>query len=449
MVNNVLKDNASVLNEEISWFIKVLDTRLKLYFGHDCDYKDVHYIEPPNYNGIGSLYSDFIKHYKLTFEERVILVLSLIPHIKNQLLDVFLTNNTSTGQGYMEFGGVKTNNGAFLPTVETAIFILAGDNLEKRFSSVRIFEGDHFFSKHNILSIESIHQSEPHTYGLLKISREFIDYFTTGYVRKPNFGADFPARLIETAMEWDDLVLENYIIEQIMEIKTWLDYKDVLMNDWGLGKKLKPGYRSLFYGPPGTGKTLTACLLGKMTGKDVYRIDLSTVISKYVGETEKNLEKVFKQAEHKNWILFFDEADALFGKRTNVSDAHDKFANQEVSFLLQRVEDYDGVVILASNFKSNIDEAFTRRFQSIIHFPLPNSEERLKIWQKAFSSECVLEEKSDLCEISNRYELSGGSIMNIVRFCSLKALKRENNIILLEDIIEGIKKELQKEGKTF
>jgi len=449
MVKNVLKDNALVLNEEISWFVKVLDTRLKLYFGHDCDYKDVYFIEPPHYNGIDSLFADFVKHYTLTFEERVILILSLIPHIKPQLLDVFLTNNSATGQSYIEFGGIKANNGGFLPTAETAIFILSGENLEQRFSAARIFEGDHFFSKHNIISIESVNPSEPFLNGLIKVSREFIDFFTTGQVRKPNFGIDFPAKLIETSMGIDDLVLENYTIEQIMEIKTWIEYKDVLMNDWELGKKLKPGYRSLFYGPPGTGKTFTASLLGKMTGKDVYRIDLSTVVSKYIGETEKNLEKVFKQAEFKNWILFFDEADALFGKRTNVSDAHDKFANQEVSYLLQRLEEYDGVVILASNFKSNIDDAFTRRFQSIIHFPMPKQEERLRLWKNAFSSKCEIEKSADLTDISSRFELSGGSIMNVVRYCSLMAVKRNTNLILHNDIIEGIRKELQKEGKTL
>ena len=126
----------------------------------------------------------------------------------------------------------------------------------------------------------------------------------------------------------------------------------------------------LFSGAPGTGKKTLASLIGQQSGKEVYRIDLSMVVSKYIGETEKNLSKVFDAAEHKNWILFFDEADALFGKRTNVRDAHDKYANQEVAYLLQRIENYNGLVILATNMKSNIDEAFTRRFQTIINFPL-------------------------------------------------------------------------------
>jgi SpoVK/Ycf46/Vps4 family AAA+-type ATPase len=128
--------------------------------------------------------------------------------------------------------------------------------------------------------------------------------------------------------------------------------------------------RILFIGAPGTGKKTLASFIGQQSGKEVYRIDLSMVVSKYIGETEKNLSKVFDAAEHKNWILFFDEADALFGKRTDVRDAHDKYANQEVAYLLQRIENYNGLVILASNMKNNIDDAFTRRFQMIINFPL-------------------------------------------------------------------------------
>ncbi|MCP4374415.1 MAG: ATP-binding protein, partial [Deltaproteobacteria bacterium] len=281
------------------------------------------------------------------------------------------------------------------------------------------------------------------------IAKEVMDLITTGIVRVPHFGIDFPARNIETAMEWKDLVLDSDVMEQVLEIKTWIEYGDKLLYDYGLGKKIKPGYRSLFYGPSGTGKTLTATLLGKITGQDVFRIDLSLVISKYIGETEKNLEKVFQKADKRRWILFFDEADALFGKRTNISDAHDRFANQEVSYLLQRVEDYTGVVILASNMKSNLDEAFTRRFQSIIFFPMPKKRERYRLWKNAFSEKTKLEEKVSLSEIAEKYELSGGSIVNVIRYSTLMALKQNRKVITLNDIQTGLRREFQKEGKTF
>jgi SpoVK/Ycf46/Vps4 family AAA+-type ATPase len=258
---------------------------------------------------------------------------------------------------------------------------------------------------------------------------------------------DFPAKLISTQLEWSDLVLPVKTLEQVEEIKTWVAHSHTLMNDWEMSKKLKPGFKSLFYGPPGTGKTLTACLLGKYCNMDVYRVDLSMMISKYIGETEKNLSKVFDMAEHKNWILFFDEADALFGKRTGVSDSHDRYANQEVSYLLQRVEDFNGVVILCTNLKQNIDDAFSRRFQSIIYFPMPAEEQRYKIWENAFPAKAIREPGLDMKQIASKYELTGGTIMNVIRYSSLLALSRNGKEIKQSDIEMGIKKELMKEGK--
>ncbi|MCC7507063.1 MAG: ATP-binding protein [Saprospiraceae bacterium] len=202
----------------------------------------------------------------------------------------------------------------------------------------------------------------------------------------------------------------------------------------------------MFHGPPGTGKTLTAALLGKYTGRDVYRVDLSMVISKFIGETEKNLSNLFDKAENKDWILFFDEADALFGKRTGVRDAHDKYANQEVAYLLQRVEHFNGLVILASNFKSNIDDAFMRRFQSIIHFPMPGVGERLSIWQKSFPDKFQLN-GLNLNAFAQRYELSGAGILNVVQFACLRALERNSTQIAEAEVREGVIREFGKEGK--
>ena len=173
---------------------------------------------------------------------------------------------------------------------------------------------------------------------------------------------------VTTDQSWKDLVLDKETLGQVEEIKTWLKQSSSVKLDKSLRKKLKAGYRTLFYGPAGTGKTLTAALIGKECNKTVYKIDLSKVVSKYIGETEKNLELIFAHAKDKGWILFFDEADALFGKRTEPKDSHDRYANQEVSYLLQRMEDYNGLVILATNMKGNIDDAFTRRFNLILRF---------------------------------------------------------------------------------
>ena len=215
----------------------------------------------------------------------------------------------------------------------------------------------------------------------------------------------------------------------------------------GIAPPIAPGYRALFFGPPGTGKTLTAMLLGKYTGRDVYRIDLSLVVSKFIGETEKNLAKIFGQAEDRDWILFFDEADALFGKRTQVRDAHDRYANQEVAYLLQRVEDFEGLVILASNFRNNIDDAFLRRFQAVVHFPKPSAADRLRIWRKIVPNHVSLEDHVNLGTLFQRHELTGSNVANIVHYACLQAINRGENVLRFSDIQLAIDREYRKEGR--
>jgi SpoVK/Ycf46/Vps4 family AAA+-type ATPase len=223
------------------------------------------------------------------------------------------------------------------------------------------------------------------------------------------------------------------------------------MEEWGLSRNIKPGYRSLFYGPPGTGKTMVAGLIGIRTESEVYRVDLSQVVSKYIGETEKNLSRIFDRAEHQKWILFFDEADSLFGQRTQTKSSNDRYSNQEVSYLLQRIEDYDGVIILATNLKENIDEAFTRRFQSVIQFPVPGEQERFKLWKKILGDSVPLSDDIDLNKIAANHSITGGSIINVVRFGALRAVQRKNGEgkMTSADLEEGLRRELKKQGKSI
>jgi hypothetical protein len=444
-----LSENARDLERELEWFAQVLDARLQQYFGTTTDAGHVLAIEPPDLGDSQSYYAKFVQHYALNTAERLVVLLALIPHIRPQLLDVLWISNETTGRGFTEFGGLRSNgHGGFIPTGETAMFILAGDDLSMRFAAAQLFEGDHVFALHQILGLASVPAGEPQLSGALTIAQEYLQWFTSGVERKPRFNSDFPARRIETELTWDDLILPAGVLEQLDEVRNWILHSHRLLHEWEMIHKLRPGYTSLFYGPPGTGKTLSACLLGKYCCCDVYRIDLSMVVSKYIGETEKNLARVFDMAEHKQWILFFDEADALFGKRVTTEDANDRYANQEVSFLLQRIEDYHGVVILSSNLRANIDEAFIRRFQSVVYFPIPRSGERLRLWQHVFSPKSRLDSRIDLNRIAEKYELAGGTIMNVVRYSSLKALSRNEDTILLADVEEGIRRELLKEGRT-
>ncbi len=442
-----LQKNARDIEQELAWLARLIDVRFKLYFGQPSERHDVFEVAPPDLADSDSAYARFLGHYRLAFAERAALILALVPHVRSQLLDVFLTKNQKFDRKFTEFGGSRQGpDGDFVPTGETLAFLLAGNDLEIRFALQSLFDGDHVFARHNILRV-NVSGDEPPMKAPLRLSDEYLSYFTTGRPRRPDFGTNFPARFIETALTWDDLVLHPGTRMQIKEIETWLDHGETLMNDWGMAPKLRPGYRSLFYGPPGTGKTMTACLLGKSTGRDVYKVDLSLVVSKYIGETEKNLSKVFDQAQHKGWILFFDEADALFGKRSETKDSHDRYANQEVSFLLQRIETFDGIAILASNRRENLDEAFARRFESIIYFPMPRPEERLLLWRRGFSPKARLDAAIDLPRIAADHTLAGGSIMNVIRYASLETLGNGSDLVTLETLLHGIRHEQAKEGR--
>lgn len=392
----------------------------------------------------------FIFDHDLTQQDVLWLMLALVPHLQPQLLTTIISEFLPNGGELPEFGGVKAkNHRGIIPTGETGLYMIAGLDTEARIAAKHHIDTDSVLFLKGILQIEDVPAGEPKMSGRLVIDEEYVDLLTTGKVVKPKMTANFPAQLIETTLEWEDLILHDKTLKQIREIETWLNYNEVVMNDWGMKRIFKPGYRVMFYGPPGTGKTLTAGLLGKYTERDVYRIDLSMVVSKYIGETEKNLSLLFDKAANKDWILFFDEADAIFGKRTNVRDAHDKYANQEVSYLLQRIEAHPGLVILASNFKSNIDTAFTRRFQTIIEFEAPTYDERLKLWQNNLPKGIPLEASVNLSEIAKRYDITGANIVNIIQYSCLKTLENGHTEIQLEHITGGIKKEYMKEGKMI
>lgn len=397
----------------------------------------------------GSSFAKFVSFRDPSFAELFSLLLALAPHLTTDCLSGPISAHLPDGGDFPEFGGVKgTNHRGILPTGETAQFVLAGDDLEKRLDVQRLFSSDHWFAKQHILWLEPVREGEPMMSGRIILDPEIVELLTTGVVSKPRFSSEFPAEHIETEMSWDDLVLNPSTLKQIREIENWITHTDTLLLDWGMKKKIKPGYRALFYGPPGTGKTLTATLLGKHTGKDVFRIDLSRMVSKYIGETEKNLAHLFDKAEHKNWILFFDEADALFGKRTDIRDAHDKYANQEVAYLLQRIEDYNGLVILATNQRSHIDEAFARRFQSMIHFPMPRPEERYELWCKTFPQQIALAADIDWHKVAARYELTGAGILNVTHFCAIEALADQTQSVNSCQLEAAIIREFIKEGKV-
>jgi AAA+ superfamily predicted ATPase len=429
----------------LTFLADLIRYRLAQHFGQEASPPQVPAIQDDD-----TALTRFIQHRRLTVDEYVTLATALAPHLLPGFFDELVAEFLPDGGDFPPIGGVKgTNQRNLLPTGETILFLLAGSDLARRMEVQRLFGTQHYFAREKILYLEEMKPGEPSASGKLILDSEYVELFTLGYVTPPRTGSGFPAQRIDTELEWNDLILNEQTMSQLREVETWLEHNDTLMYDWRMSKRIKPGFRALFYGPPGTGKTMAAGLLGKYTGHEVYRIDLSMMVSKYIGETEKNLANLFDKAENKQWILFFDEADALFGKRTNVKDAHDRFANQEVSYLLQRVEEFPGLSILASNFKSNLDDAFTRRFQSIVYFPIPSPVERLRLWQQSLPTAVELAPDVDLTRIANKYELTGSNIINIVHFCCLKALAEQTNVLSKENLLNGIQREFVKENKVF
>lgn len=384
----------------------------------------------------------------LTEAEGVVFAAALATHLQPHLFDEAIAGALTKAADYPRIGGVRGKDSRlFLPTGETVMFLLGAVEVDQRLEALSLFDEEHPFARKGILRLEKPAANESWASGRLELGEDVVDQIMGLPTRRPRLGPDFPAQRLSTKLDWEDLVLEKQTAAEVREIESWIRHGETLLVDWELERFIRPGYRALFYGPSGTGKTLTASLLGKQTGRDVYRIDLSLVVSKYIGETEKNLSRIFAKAEDKNWILFFDEADALFGKRTGVKDSHDRYANQETSYLLQRVETFGGLVILASNLRTNIDEAFLRRFQSVIHFPKPNAEERQRIWNRIMPRQARLSERVNLTQLCQRHELTGANIANVLQYASLQSLERGDRVLDAKDIELAIAREYEKEGR--
>jgi AAA+ superfamily predicted ATPase len=256
------------------------------------------------------------------------------------------------------------------------------------------------------------------------------------------------AHKVLSRYSWNDIVLPQDRTEQLREICNHVKYRDRVYSDWGFDRKLAmgKGLCVLFAGPSGTGKTMAADIIAGELGLDLYKIDLSTVVSKYIGETEKNLSRIFDEAETSNAILFFDEADALFGKRSEVKDSHDRYANIETGYLLQRMEEHEGIVILASNFRKNMDEAFVRRLHFTVEFPFPTEEDRNRIWESVWPEATPRDPGMDLKFLARRFQITGGNIRNIALSAAFLAAD-DNGIVGMRHLIRATQREYQKMGK--
>ena len=254
------------------------------------------------------------------------------------------------------------------------------------------------------------------------------------------------ARKIDPHYRWEDIVLPPDREAQLREVAAHVEHRGTVYGEWGFEEKfsLGNGLVVLFTGPSGTGKTMATDIVAREAGLDLYKIDLSSVVSKYIGETEKNLREIFDEAERSDAILLFDEADAVFGKRSEVRDAHDRYANIEVNYLLQRIEEYDGTVVLTTNYKQNIDDAFTRRIHLSVDFPLPDPESRAAIWRSVFPATTPLGALD--VEYLSEFEFTGGNIKNVALTAAFLAAD-EDSAVEMTHVVRAARREFQKSGR--
>ena len=257
------------------------------------------------------------------------------------------------------------------------------------------------------------------------------------------------AAKVKTLHGWDDLVLPRVTLQRVKEIAAAIRHRHVVYSEWGFDKRIAAGLglKILFSGASGTGKTMTAGVIAADLGLDLYKIDLSGIVSKYIGETEKNLDRIFHAAESSNAILFFDEADALFGKRSEVQDAHDRYANIEVAYLLQKIEEYEGVVILASNLSKNIDLAFARRMHYVVEFPLPDESQREKLWRGMFPAAVPLGKDVDFQFLARQFPIAGGDIRNVALEAAFLAAQ-DGKLVTMKQLAKALARQMMKQGKV-
>ncbi len=256
------------------------------------------------------------------------------------------------------------------------------------------------------------------------------------------------ATRVHPAYTWDQLILPERPLAMLRSIFGFVRHRDLVLSDWGYERALaqNQGIKVLFAGDSGTGKTMAAQVLGRELGLEIFRVDLATTVSKYIGETEKNLDRIFAGAEGSNAMLFFDEADALFGKRSDVGDAHDRYANLETAYLLQRMEGYPGAVILATNYRHNIDDAFLRRLDVVIDFPFPDERDRERIWRVALPASAPVADDLDLTFLATRFKLSGGGIRNASLAAAFLAAD-DGGLITMDHLVQGVANEYAKLGR--
>lgn len=416
-------------------------------------------IEPlpmPDLSQTSGAYAELIRKFDFGQAERLVLALALYPHVLPDVLDHWvkaLQDNIA-----LLPGNIGLAYPHFLPTGKTALFALAGFDAEQQLKlQHQLFAPDHIFTQAKLLKLGKVPNDEPAIDGSLVLAPEYLHWLTSGTPYRPALSQHFSAMPLSTRQSWDDYILPSNTQAQVDELMAWVSHYHELRAHPAFGADSQ-GYKCLLYGPSGTGKTMLGRLLAQKTKREVWRIDISKMVSKFVGETSKNIQQVFETASYYDHILFCDEGEGLFSNRSvYASNAQDTYVNQDVGYLLQAIEDYPGILIVATNNLQNIDQAFMRRFNTMVRFDYPNKACLLKLWQKALAP-FELDSSIDLAAIAHtqaqtqhqapqalispsdrRVEpITAAQIVAVKDYLGIQALKRQHWRVSPEDLLEAL-----------
>jgi hypothetical protein len=439
-----------LFKQRLQWLKQTLNWRIADATG----IKNSDLLSPPDLqtNEDEDTFSALVQKARLSVEEQLVLMLGLSNYLDPAFFNEYILKRRDHPESVPSIGLSfhRSHFSGFIPTGETALFLLAGTNQGQRRDYSKYFGKGHKFAKNNLLKLEKAPSGEPALLGRLVINPVLADLLLTNQDIDTVSDHILAGWGLGSQINENDLILNEKTLLQYHEASKLIKAGNYSMFKPMVARKNHFSFKLLFHGPKGTGKSLAARLLARSIAIGFYRIDLSQIVSKYIGETEKNLSQVFEKAEDKDWVLFFDEADALFGKRSNVRESHDKYANQEVSYLMQRIESHKGAVILSASSIEGIDDALMRRFHHIIHFPEATAAERYKLWRKSLPPASLMEipTEVELQSIASLFQLNANEIIMLSEKICLNCLKSNVSKITATDLIALIKNYLPKQSIT-
>lgn len=468
------KKNTAILQEELNWLKALVIHRI----GSPKDTATLEELTSLPYSKDlpedGSHYVKLGKRLKLTLEDRLLLILGLARSMDD---DAFFPLAELCSMGSLQLeesqhwclrmigGHLHAETQTFIPTLKTLLFLLCGSNKIAQQEALLRFHTRHALFLEGIIEMHPLGAASPRGDRVVQdwinhqifLNPSYLRYFLGGPVPQPEDDLNLPIRLLDSGLTIDDLVLPDKVLSQLQPAMHFIQHGQEFFQREGIRNKFREGFIMLLYGPPGTGKTLTASALGNSLGIKTYQLEVSQVISKYIGETSQNMEKVFAELERAiQWlegqmcILFIDEADAVMGKRSNVKDSKDRYANMDVSFLLQRLEKFPGLLILATNYERNMDEAFGRRIQTYLHIPLPNEEQRKHLWRSILPKPYTYVSPNMPAILAHQFAMTGGHIQNILKQACLHAASDNLTVLEFNRHLEPyIKSEYSKKNATY